>query len=153
MKAILAGLTEARQGFPSLKNVKAQFTTIKSEIYSEVLLDQDFTVNSLQNKVKSLDFPVLHIASHGQFSSQPQETFILAWNDRFDANGWSDLLRSREQTRPEPIELLALVACETAKGDKWAALGLLTFHGIFFGSQAIAKFPFSKPNSFVIHYH
>ncbi|MGB5633117.1 MAG: hypothetical protein WBM86_10115, partial [Waterburya sp.] len=29
----------------------------------------------------------------------------------------------------------------------------LTFHGIFFGSQAIAKFPFSKPNSFVIHYH
>ncbi len=29
----------------------------------------------------------------------------------------------------------------------------LTFHGIFFGSQAIAKFPFSKPDSFVVHYH
>lgn len=124
LKAILAGLTEARQGFPSLKNVKAQFTTIKSEIYSEVLLDRDFTVNSLQNKVKSLDFPIVHVASHGQFSSQSQETFILAWNDRFDANGLSDLLRSREQTRPEPIDILVLVACETAKGDKWAALGL-----------------------------
>ena len=122
--AILAGLTEARQGFPPLKNVEAQFTTIKSEISSEVLLDKNFTVNSLQTKVKSLDFPILHVASHGQFSSQPQETFIIAWDKKFDANGLSDLLKSREQTIPEPIELLALVACETAKGDKWAALGL-----------------------------
>ncbi len=124
LRAILAGLTEARQGFSSLKNVEAQFTTIKSEIYSEVLLDQDFTVNSLQTKVKSLDFPIVHVASHGQFSSQPQETFILAWDDKFDADGLSNLLKSREQTIPEPIELLVLVACETAKGDKWAALGL-----------------------------
>ncbi len=29
----------------------------------------------------------------------------------------------------------------------------LTFHGIFFCSQAIAKFPLSKPDSFVVHYH
>lgn len=124
LRAILAGLTEASQGFPPLENVEAQFRTIKSEISSEVLLDKDFTVNSLQTKVKSLDFPIVHLASHGQFSSQPQETFIIAWDDKFDANGLSNLLKGREQTRPEPIELLALVACETAKGDKWAALGL-----------------------------
>ncbi|MDJ0658608.1 MAG: TnsA endonuclease N-terminal domain-containing protein [Crocosphaera sp.] len=29
----------------------------------------------------------------------------------------------------------------------------LTFHGIFFGCQAIAKFPFSKADSLVTHFH
>jgi len=33
-------------------------------------------------------------------------------------------LRSREQSRPDAIELLVLSACETAEGDKRAALGL-----------------------------
>ncbi|NEP62714.1 MAG: CHAT domain-containing protein, partial [Symploca sp. SIO2G7] len=36
----------------------------------------------------------------------------------------SQLLKTREETNAEPIELLVLSACQTANGDKRAALGL-----------------------------
>ena len=124
LQAILAGITESRQGYRPLTNVDRQFEQIQSEIPSEVLLDRDFNVTNFQNQLESLPFPVVHIATHGQFSSQPEETFIIAWDERLDVNDLSNLLKSRAQTRPEPIELLVLAACQTAKGDKRATLGL-----------------------------
>jgi hypothetical protein len=42
-------------------------------------------------------FPVIHIATHGQFSPSAQETFILAWDERINVNELDRLLRSRQQ--------------------------------------------------------
>ncbi len=124
LNAMLAGLTESRQGYPPLKNVDLQLNQISAEISSQILLDREFTVLNFQNQLQSLSFPVVHIATHGQFSSQPEETFIIAWDNPIDLNKLSNLLKNSLETKSEPIELLVLAACETAQGDKRATLGL-----------------------------
>ncbi|MFN6496720.1 MAG: CHAT domain-containing protein [Nostoc sp. DedQUE01] len=124
LKTLAAGLTEARHGFSSLPNVSDELKTIESEVPSEVLLNQTFTSAALRKQIDSVPFSVVHLATHGQFSSNADETFVLAWDKPIKINELKDLLRSREQTTPEPIELLVLSACETAEGDKRAALGL-----------------------------
>lgn len=123
-KALTAGLTEARLGFPPLPNVERELEQIKSEMPSRVLLNQQFTTQAFQDQIKSLPFPVVHLATHGQFSSNADKTFILAWDRQIKVNELSNLLRTRDQSRPNAIELLVLSACETAAGDNRAALGL-----------------------------
>ncbi|WP_413174655.1 CHAT domain-containing protein [Anabaena azotica] len=124
LKTLVAGLTEARHGFSSLPNVNEELKAVESEVPSEVLLNQTFTSAALRKQIDSLPFSVVHLATHGQFSSNADETFVLAWDKPVKVNELKYLLRSREKTRPEPIELLVLSACETAEGDKRAALGL-----------------------------
>lgn len=124
LKVLAAGLTQAREGFPALNNVRSELEQIQATVTSQVLLDERFTRQILRSQMQESSFPVVHLATHGQFSSSADQTFILTWDQRINVNELSDLLRSSEQTRPEPIELLVLSACETALGDQRAALGL-----------------------------
>jgi CHAT domain-containing protein len=124
LKALTAGLTESRHNFEPLEFVKLELAQIQSQIPSEVLLNQEFTSKTLASKVKSSPFPVLHIATHGQFSSQSEKTFILAWDQAITVNQLDTLLQAREESSFDTLELLVLSACETANGDKRAALGL-----------------------------
>ncbi|MBD2354841.1 CHAT domain-containing protein [Tolypothrix sp. FACHB-123] len=123
-KVLGAGLTEARQGFSALEYVEQEMKEIKSEVPSTVLLNQEFTSQNLQTYLQSAVFPILHIATHGKFSSKAIETFILAWDDRIRINDLDNLLQIPERKQQQAIELLVLSACETAVGDKRAALGL-----------------------------
>ena len=123
LKAIAAGLTQARQGFAPLPNVGSELKRIEAEVKSEILLDGSFTESNFQNIVESFPFPVVHVATHGEFSSRAEDTFILTWDDRINASELSNVLR-RDVRKATPIELLVLSACRTAAGDKRAALGL-----------------------------
>ncbi len=109
---------------PALPEVKQELERISEVTGSLVLRNQEFTRLALENKINSRPFSVVHLATHGQFSSQPNQTYIHAWDDRININQLNTLLRSREQSRADAIELLVLSACETASGDKRAALGL-----------------------------
>jgi CHAT domain-containing protein len=124
LKIIAAGLSESRSGFSALPNVKLELEEIHSELPSSILLNQEFTSKALQNRINSLPFPIVHLATHGQFSSKAEETFILAWDDRIYVKELSNLVRTIEQNKPEAIELLVLSACQTAAGDTRAALGI-----------------------------
>ena len=124
LKALTGGLTEARQGFSALENVGKELEQIHSEVPSTVLLNQEFTNATVQKEIRSVPFPVVHLATHGQFSSNKEETFILTWDDRLNIDDLGSLLRDRDQSQTNAIELLVLSACQTAKGDKRAALGL-----------------------------
>lgn len=124
LKTLTAGLTEARLGFAPLSNVANEVQEIQSEVPTTVILDRDFTSANFQDKLKSLAFPVVHLATHGQFSSQAEETFILTWDAPLYVNQLDNVLRDRNQSQPKAIELLVLSACQTATGDKRAALGL-----------------------------
>jgi CHAT domain-containing protein len=124
LKIIAAGLSESRSGFSALPNVEKELEEIRSELPSSILLNQEFTSKSLQNRINSLPFPIVHLATHGQFSSKAEETFILAWDDRIYVKELSNLVRTIEQNKPEAIELLVLSACQTAAGDTRAALGI-----------------------------
>ena len=124
LQVLTGGISEARSGFSALPFVKVELNQIKSEIATKLLLDQNFTTNSIKNAINSTAFPVVHLATHGQFSSKSDETFILTWDNRLNINQINELLRNREQEKSNPIELLVLSACQTATGDKRAALGL-----------------------------
>ncbi|MEM7579481.1 MAG: CHAT domain-containing protein [Cyanobacteria bacterium P01_A01_bin.80] len=124
LKILAGGLSQSRQGFMSLPGVKTEINQIKSAISSEVLLDQAFTTKSLGKQISKTPFPVVHLATHGQFSSSAKDTFVLTWDNRIDVKQLGELLQKRETSSKNPIELLVLSACQTAQGDKRAALGL-----------------------------
>jgi CHAT domain-containing protein len=124
LKALTAGLSEARFNFSQLNYVETELQQIKSEVSSKLLLNQEFTSQAFQKQVNSQSFPIVHLATHGQFSSNPDKTFILAYDRPIKVNDLNQLLRTREETQPDIIELLVLSACQTATGDERATLGL-----------------------------
>ncbi len=124
LEAVVAGVSESNQGFASLPGVKEEVTKISDQLSSQLLLDQDFTDANLQKQLQQTNAPIVHLATHGQFSSDPENTFIVTWNDRIQVNEFANLLRTREAGKIQPIELMVLSACQTAAGDNKAALGM-----------------------------
>jgi CHAT domain-containing protein len=124
LRSLTGGLTEPRLGFSALPAVEQEVEQISTNIPSQVLLNEAFTRTTLENQLTTRPTTVVHLATHGQFSSKPEETFLLTWDGRLGVNTLAEVLKSREQRDSEPIELLVLSACETAIGDKRAALGL-----------------------------
>lgn len=111
--------------FPSLNNVPRELQEIKSEVpKSKQLLNQQFTETNLQKQLQSGAFSVIHLATHGEFSSDPEKTFIVTWDELLKVKEFDKLLRVSETDKSNNIELLVLSACKTALGDKRAALGL-----------------------------
>ncbi len=123
LQILSAGLTEARQGFSALPGVEAELAIIKTQAPTEIILNQSFTDSNFKELLASFPFPVVHLATHGEFSSKAEDTFVLTWDDKINANELDNLLRN-ETTVENPIELLVLSACQTALGDNRAALGL-----------------------------
>lgn len=124
LNVLVGGLTESRQGFASLPGVKQEVQEIANSVSAEVLLDANFTRDRLENQVQTQNFPIVHLATHGQFSSQADETFLITWDNKINVKELDQLLKERDKITQNPIELLILSACQTATGDKRAALGL-----------------------------
>jgi CHAT domain-containing protein len=124
LKVLTAGLSEARQGFAALPGVKQEIQQIAAQMPASQLLNQEFVTNQLQARIKAVSYPIVHLATHGQFSSNAADTFILTWDNRVNVKDFDRLLGSRTGEKQLPIELLVLSACETASGDSRAALGL-----------------------------
>lgn len=121
-QVLLAGLSESRHELVALPYVEEEVKRLSKLVPSEVLLNQAFTRESLENNVMTSGFSVVHLATHGEFSSDSEKTYIAAWDDLVSVVQLSAALRGRD--RPDPIELLILSACKTANGDDRAALGL-----------------------------
>lgn len=124
LKVVSAGISKSRQGLSPLDNVPAELKNIKATLPAQVLLDEEFTVADFQKKLVAFPSPVVHLASHGNFSSNPDETYILAWDRKINVNDLPDLLTPDDPNQRRNIQLLVLSACQTARGDKRSALGL-----------------------------
>lgn len=128
LRALTAGLTQPPPNFPNfspLPAIKAEVDLIASAgVDITSLLDKQFTREALEKEVNNVSFDVVHLATHGQFSSRAENTFILASDGPINVIQFDTLLRGREQIRPRAVELLVLSACQTASGDNRAALGL-----------------------------
>jgi CHAT domain-containing protein/tetratricopeptide (TPR) repeat protein len=128
-----AGISEALQvgdrRFAAL-NVSEELAQIQQSGSGEILLNSQFTRSQLQQKLNSANFSVIHLATHGNFSSNPDETYILVHGAKTNegellkANEFDRLLRGRQNATENAIDLLILSACQTAEGDRRATLGL-----------------------------
>ncbi len=125
IKLLVGGLSSARPpDFPPLPGVEFEIEQIESKLPAQVLLNEEFTSTAFQKQINAASFPVVHLATHGQFSSNAENTFILAWDQTINVKQLGGLLQGREESERQPIELLVLSACQTAAGDNRAALGL-----------------------------
>lgn len=125
LKAFLGGASNAPTfgELGTLPAVDVELTQIAETIPNhEKRQNEQFTRENLQTLINQVPFPVVHLATHGQFGSNAEETFILTYNDRIDVRTLDQILRKPDENNP--IELLVLSACETVKGDDRAALGL-----------------------------
>ncbi|NEO01323.1 MAG: CHAT domain-containing protein, partial [Moorea sp. SIO3I7] len=126
VSVLTAGVTEVRPHRPklgSLPGVKVELENIKGQIPSLILLNEFFTESNFNTEVNTSSYEIVHLATHGVFSSVAEETFLLTWDDVINLNELNTLI-SADQKQENPIELLVLSACETAAGDSRAALGL-----------------------------
>ena len=122
VEGLIAGIDNfpKQPSFAPLPNVDNEIKEIRKTISgTQVLLNKEFTEANLlfQGQGKN----VIHLATHGQFSSDPNNTFILGWNKKISLQTIQQLIRGRAG---KPLELLVLSACSTAEGDNRATLGI-----------------------------
>ncbi len=124
INAIVGGISQSRPGFSALPAVESEVKQISKTVSASMLLNQAFTSQALAERVKSSSAGVVHLATHGQFSSRLEDTFLLTWDGKVNVKELSELLKNRGSDPSKAIELLVLSACDTASGDDRAVLGL-----------------------------
>ena len=124
MRLLFAGLSDSVEGLAPLTAVEAEKEGIAAAVpRMTVLLNQSFTAAALEDKIEQTSFQIVHLATHGEFSSDLSKTFLRSRDRRISMDELNNILKVR-QTQSDPIELLTLSACQTAEGDERAALGL-----------------------------
>jgi CHAT domain-containing protein len=122
-QVLAGGVSKAVQGFPALDGVPREMANLARSRGATVLLNENFGKAAAQSTIARGEQAIVHIASHGQFSSNPDDTFLLAFDGKLSLGDLEAVIRPR-QFRGFPVEMLVLSACETAAGDDRAALGL-----------------------------
>jgi CHAT domain-containing protein/Tfp pilus assembly protein PilF len=123
MKVLAVGVTEAVQGFSALPNVAAELQELQTLLGSQNLVNREFLAVNLEKKLKEEQFSVVHVASHGEFGNDVENTFLLTFDDKLSLDRLNQMI-GVFRFRDNPLELLTLSACDTAAGDDRAALGL-----------------------------
>jgi CHAT domain-containing protein len=121
--ALVLGVSNSVEGYVPLPNVPREAAAVHAIEGGDVLLNSDFTRARFADELKTGSYSIVHIASHGQFSSDPSRTFVLAFDGKLTMDDLEADIKYGPP-RQTPLELLILSACETASGDDRAALGL-----------------------------
>lgn len=126
-KVLLVGLSDAVQGYPPLPNVPKELQTIQGLGENlgggTKILNQDYSLDAFRDKLDHGEYAVIHMATHGEFSSNPEETYLLSYNEKITMDKLQEVI-GLGRFRKTPVELLTLSACRTAVGDDRSALGL-----------------------------
>jgi CHAT domain-containing protein len=120
---LAVGVTESVQGYAPLPGVGAELDALHTLFNSATLVDRQFVVANLEERLKAEQFSILHVASHGEFGGTPSKTFLLTFDEKLTMDRLDQFI-GLFKYRDTPLELLTLSACDTAEGDDRAALGL-----------------------------
>ena len=123
LRFLTAGLTKSVQGFPALPYVADEVESIHQLYKSDQLLNNAFQTSRLERELREGRYGGLHIATHGKFSTDVNDSFLLTFDGKLSMQTLDQLI-GLFRFRQEPLELLTLSACQTGVGDDRAALGL-----------------------------
>jgi CHAT domain-containing protein len=129
LRTLALGLTEAAtvdgETFKPLENVTDELEQVTKQFPgSKKLLNEQFTPKSLEQELTQEVYPIIHIATHGQFGTIPEDSFLVTGNnEKITITDLESDIR-RFSAGSEPLELLALTACQTGIGDDRATLGM-----------------------------
>jgi CHAT domain-containing protein len=87
-------------------------------------MNESFRAARFESEVTEHPFEIIHIASHGEFSADSAESYVLTYDGKMSMDQLADWVATTRFRTEHPLELLVLSACETASGDERAALGL-----------------------------
>ncbi|MFM8662153.1 MAG: CHAT domain-containing protein [Cyanobium sp.] len=134
-RVLLAGLSQASaqvdglplgsNTFPPLPAVERELERLRQRTGATLLLNDRFTSQAVQQALRSGDYSVVHLATHGQFSSSPRHTFLLVGQrELIPVFQLPQLLQPSQRSTGNSLDLLVLSACQGALGDDDANLGL-----------------------------
>ncbi|MEM7062606.1 MAG: CHAT domain-containing protein [Cyanobacteria bacterium P01_B01_bin.77] len=138
LKALLLGVSEPsvvlpERVFDSLPAVEEELALLAKKLpATKTLLNDEFSIDTLQTALKETDYRILHMATHGTFGFSPEDNFVIVgakdetgeYNETLTISELDQLIRNVNDPTREPIELLTLTACETAIGGNRSTLGL-----------------------------
>jgi CHAT domain-containing protein len=129
LQALVLGSSQAlmvddRQ-FAALRAVPEEVQAVVSALPgSTAFLDEEFSKQQLEAALQANNYPILHFATHGQFSPDPEDNFIITGQGEKVTFGQLESFIRSSTPDNQQIDLVMLTACETAAGDDRAALGL-----------------------------
>jgi hypothetical protein len=83
-------------------------------------INQQFTIDNLQQQRQKQHFRIIHLATHAEFNpGKPNQSYIQLWDHQKIRLNEIDKLKLDQP----PVDLLVLSACRTALGDQEAELG------------------------------
>src|SRR6185437_9399713 len=123
LRFLTAGLTKSVQGFPPLPYVADEVESIQRLYKSDQLMNNAFQSSRLERELREGGYGGLHIATHGKFSTDVNDSLLLTFDGKLTMHTLDQLI-GLFRFRQEPLELLTLSACQTGIGDDRAALGL-----------------------------
>ncbi|MGB3204632.1 MAG: CHAT domain-containing protein [Crinalium sp.] len=130
MKVLAASLTEPPNnqevsGFSRLANVSAEVKEIiKTGLAVSWIADQEFTTKNFNKKLNTSNFEVVHLATHGLFGENRENTFVVTADGKLKIDDFDQLFSKQKQNRNQKIDLLILSACQTATGNDQEVMGI-----------------------------
>ena len=124
IRLLAAGISVAVEGYPAVVRVQDELEAVHEVFPGRSLLNQQFAVARFVEEVEGHPFGIVHVASHAEFSDDPAGSFLLAYDGKISLERLASVVGSTRFRAEQPLELLALSACETAAGNDRAALGL-----------------------------
>lgn len=138
LRALLLGVSEPsvvspERAFAPLPAVEQELALVADKLpTTKTLLNDNFSIDTLQTALKETDYRILHMATHGTFGFAPEDNFVIVgakdetgqYNQTLTISELDQLIRNVNDPTREPIELLTLTACETAIGGNRSTLGL-----------------------------
>jgi len=109
------GVTQGGADYDPLPNVGVELNDIagqKGILTGQVLLDKSFTESALRAGIAQA-YPIIHIASHFQFTPGSMEDSFLLLGD----GSHMTLAEFKTKMNLNGVEMLTLSACQTAVGD------------------------------------
>jgi len=97
-------LSEAVQGFSSLPCTEYELKSLHTlyDVHHKYLINKEFTISNLYQNIKHNNFSIVHIASHGQFSANLEDTFILTYDDKMSMDQLLSNFIGNYKTLPFP---------------------------------------------------
>lgn len=129
LQALVLGSSQAvvaaGRRFPPIPAVPSEVASVLAALPgSQALLDEAFSQAQLKQALQATPFSILHFATHGQFSPDPTENFIITGQGETVTFGQLEGFIQAGSPNNSQIDLVMLTACDTAAGDDRATLGL-----------------------------
>jgi CHAT domain-containing protein len=119
----LGGISKSVLSYPALPKVQDELKGIQQNVGGKLLINESFTMPNIKLQLSETSYAFIHIASHGLFSGNVKDTYILTWDGKMSGDLLERFVKMNQFSKT-PLDLLTLSACSSAAGDDRASLGL-----------------------------